>query len=335
MSDKRMRNGIASGTMVLGLTAWLLCQSAQATLPSYQTVVSADNPKAFLRLNETSGTTAVDSTGNGNSGSYVGDPDGSFYVLGQSGAGPTFGTAVELKPSPSNSTFGSARVQIPNTSSLITATGAFEMWVKMDSLGGGDSQPTLLNSNPTDDMFAAIRGTDGRLEFYNGGWQAATSGTFTTGVWHQVVYTYTPSGTKIYLDTNLVLNTAVLMPTPNTSQTLWVGRRFDIQFSNYGGHGLYDEISFYDHVLTPDQIATHFEALFADVPEPSTVLLLGVGGLLLLARRSSSFSEGGSFADPGQTSTLLSDADRNSYAPRSLAICAASSTESFPRGTRA
>lgn len=47
---------------------------------SYSSEVLADSPIIYLRLNETSGTTATDASGNGNHGTYIGQ-----YVLAQTG----------------------------------------------------------------------------------------------------------------------------------------------------------------------------------------------------------------------------------------------------------
>src|SRR5215831_14920886 len=50
-------------------------------LSAYSSAVLADHPVAYYRLGETSGTTAVDSSGNGSNGTYVGG-----VALGQPGA---------------------------------------------------------------------------------------------------------------------------------------------------------------------------------------------------------------------------------------------------------
>ena len=44
--------------------------------------------------------------------------------------------------------------------------------------------------------------------------------------------------------------------------------------------GLLDEVAIYDYVLSPDQISAH-----ANIPEPGSVLLLSLGGLVLGLRR--------------------------------------------------
>ena len=48
---------------------------------------------------------------------------------------------------------------------------------------------------------------------------------------------------------------------------------------NHGGNGIYDDFRIYDHVLTSAEV----QALL--VPEPSSVALLGLGGVALLLRR--------------------------------------------------
>jgi hypothetical protein len=100
-------NLLASIPGSIGEWASVLTRPAksEATPLSYPDVVGSDNPLAYYRLNEASGTTAADSSGNGHTATYggnvtlgedglVGDVDDAIGVANASGSAITASVAA-------------------------------------------------------------------------------------------------------------------------------------------------------------------------------------------------------------------------------------------------
>src|SRR5437763_1786933 len=86
MNKKQEMSTLATKAMfstVVLLAVALHVTSAKAAPDAYAAEVKADNPIGYWRLNETSGTTANDLSGNGNNGTY-----GPGVTLGQPGLPP-------------------------------------------------------------------------------------------------------------------------------------------------------------------------------------------------------------------------------------------------------
>jgi hypothetical protein len=144
---------------------------------------------------------------------------------------------------------------------------------------------------------------------YNGtgstaGWDL-TGGTSTVNQWSHVVATW--SGTAATLYVNGVLaddtNSGAGGYNASTTATFAVGGLADSSSPFRGGS--VDEVAFYGSVLSPAQILNHYNLVgsnpsayqstvladgarlqLTNVPEPTSSLLVGLGGLALLRRRS-------------------------------------------------
>lgn len=101
----------------------------------------------------------------------------------------------------------------------------------------------------------------------------------TDNQWTHLVITWDSSlpteKEKIYKNGQLfaTFNTALSAKTP---AMLWLGNRYSNNERWYGG---IDEYALWHQVLTPEQVAWLFRYSLRELPEPSTLVLLGLGGL--------------------------------------------------------
>lgn len=227
---------------------------------------------AHWTFDEGSGTTAVDSAG-GNNGTVYGATwtqgkvggalsfDGSGYVLGSSSP---FDFA--------NTTFSvCAWFQTTNLDSVtIVSEGAYGNggW----HLGTqGNVYFGLKSSNYTDNAYSTITANS---SYNNGQWHHVAA-VVTTNTSH-----YAGNSALIYIDGMLVAaaegpQNGILGYMP--SATNWsIGARDAATRSFF--NGLIDDVRIYDSALSQSEIT-------ALVPEPATMMLLGLGGLLLRKRR--------------------------------------------------
>ena len=119
--------------------------------------------------------------------------------------------------------------------------------------------------------------------------------------WHQFVFTYESPATdysgvlKVYKDAALVSTTTGLNTRPDISGDAVRAASMFVHWcdSNYPGqlsrtfNGDIAIMRFYTDLLTDTEIAQNFDdsAMAYGIPEPATIVLLGLGGLTLLKRR--------------------------------------------------
>ena len=225
---------------------------------AYQDEVLADNPVAYYRFEETSGTTAADSSVNSNSGTYSG---ATLPTLNQTGLS-TLGVCAEFD--------GSGFVITPNT------VGAYddftlEAWINFS--GSSPLGPEAYNGwgvinsdvgNDADDFVLGI--ADNRPAFFTGSIGYAVdrqvNGTtpLNNGVWHHIVVTRDNCGMiQVYVDGSFQAET--LSPNCNRlddNPWMYIGG-----YTGYSSFiGLIDEVAYYPTVLASDRIAAHYSAVF-------------------------------------------------------------------------
>jgi hypothetical protein len=258
---------------------------------AYRSAVLAMNPVAYWRLGETSGTTAVDETGNGHNGTYVGNPN-----LGQPGA-------IQGDPNTAVQFNGTNYVEIPsspNFSQPASNNGlSVEVWMRPDALVFPGEQGSDQTVNPYIHWLG--KGGPGQYEwafrFYSsqpnqvatarpnrisgyiwGPARAEGAGAFfqqplTVGNWLYIVACYEPGDkdtcppaqAQIYLNGIRQQGTSELgtlycnpcfavQPTPGTAPVR-LGTRDLVSFLV----GALDEVAIYPFVLSPDDILSHFK----------------------------------------------------------------------------
>ena len=222
----------------------------------YATTVMNAHPMAFFRLNEASGTTAVDSAGL-NDATYSG-------AMTKGAAGFTAAdTAV-------NFTGGNASA--PWSKTLNNPAGPFtaELWIKPSDTAltvplssqnrvTGRSGYAIYQHNGGDNLVADL-GLVGNTGVYR--W-TATPGP-KVGEWMHVVFTsdgvtmnlYT-DGTLKATDTGFVFGTDIMA---NSAEPLYIGVRNALGLPY---NGVIDDVAIYDYALTADQVSNHWSHIWA------------------------------------------------------------------------
>ena len=146
------------------------------------------------RFDETSGTTAADSSGNGNNGTTSGSPT---WVAGKFGNGLNFDGVDDVV----NSGSGSTLDDLPAMTLAV--------WIKADTIGeGGFGRILQKGTGGAGGWRFLLRGTN-QIEFTvdhatTDLQRVSATNAFSTGVWHHVVMTWSGSQTatdiKIYVD---------------------------------------------------------------------------------------------------------------------------------------
>jgi hypothetical protein len=293
------RNALVVSLGAIGLLATSVISATTRAAPSsYQDAVLANNPYAYYRLGETSGsTTAADSSGNNRAGTYVNNP-----ALGVPGAG-VGDTAASFARASSQylttdqlagfgSLMGSASWEFVFSTTTTNAqmglggtlnTGAVSAWeITLNRNAGGSTSANGVRLFLRDDNGNAI-GT------------AFSAPNAFDGNFHHLVFTYDRTGTSndnrivAYLDgvqQTLSFGSPGGNSTPSTFSNFVFNTAFAARQNRAAADlffdGTLDEVALYSSVLSPADVAAHAQAV---IPEPSVLAMLGLGAAGLVLRR--------------------------------------------------
>jgi large repetitive protein len=210
---------------------------------TYDAEVLADRPAAYWRMDETSGTTMTDASGNHNDGVYAG-----VYSLGQPAP---FGGAGNQAVTFNGQTGGSASV--PSSPSLQMNAITIELWIKKRTdteygvyVAKGHFQ--LLNNRHTGALeFRVTPEADPAL---------ISSSTLALNTWYHVVATYDGRVAKLFVNGHPDGTLAVVAPPVQTADPATIGRRWDGLYAD----AVLDEIAIYPTALSGDRISVHWRA---------------------------------------------------------------------------
>jgi hypothetical protein len=199
------------------------------------------------KLDEGSGTTATDSTGNGHDGALEGNPQ---WVDGYFGGGLQFAGSPE-------------RVVVPYDPQL-NPEEAFtvSVWANVEPGSSGWRSPITSRDDAPQRGYIIYAGDDGNWQFWvgtGGGWSNAAGPAIQTGEWTHVAATYVPGEQKLYINGELVGEATGTMSL-NEQQYLSIGAgRTDYPQGDYFFAGIIDDVRLYDHVLSEDEIRSSME----------------------------------------------------------------------------
>lgn len=256
--------------LCLGLSITFAIPSGHVEAAMFAAEVLADNPIGYWRLNETSGTTAFDSSGNERDGTYV---DG--VTLGATGGLPGDDAAASFDGL-------SGYVQLPgvwgNTSAVTV-----EAFVNVQAARSSDIQ-AIVSSTTISFLHFQLDDEGGNNVVYGRGALLPNIGENPLNVWRHVALVSKPGFSQLYVDGQPFgpsSSAGGLTITSSPDNGVRIGSGYNqIRFFD----GLVDEVAIYDTALSEERILKHFKA----TPEPSTLMSLtigGIGGLLLLLRR--------------------------------------------------
>ncbi len=260
-------------------TLTVQARTENVTLTGYGALVAADNPVAFLQLNESNGaTTAVDAVGSFD-GQYN-STDGNIVFGIPSGVPNDTMTAVDLQdPQTTNGGQGGV-VDIPYALELNPfGPWSVEAWVRPDSVDGQFRVPLSSMSNPDIGNFVS-----GWLIYEYGSipsywtpvyYDDGSSGAFETdfgdpfstpGIWNYLVIT--DDGTNMVFYVNGQVGSATTVAAAQyipqgingdpgvAGDDEVLGQRSDVAF--FGGNAAMQDVAFYAYALSPSQIQAHF-----------------------------------------------------------------------------
>jgi hypothetical protein len=199
---------------------------------------------ALWKLDEGSGTTAADSSGNGNTGTLTNGP---VWVAGQiDGA---------LQFDGSNDYVACGNGASLNLNSQVTLAA----WINPNTAGNGAHQIFVAKG---DNSYALKHNTGNYMEFniYDGTWYTArgpavTAATF-NGVWHHVAGTYDGTTLKIYINGELqpaIASESHTGDIDSSATAVSIGRDSDGGGRRYF-NGLIDDVRIYSRALTVEEI---------------------------------------------------------------------------------
>jgi hypothetical protein len=266
------------------------CTAAHAAAIAYRTEILSRSPLSYLEMDETSGTTAADSSGNGITGLYdAGD------AVNQSSASTALGTAVHTPDAASPSSSSAIPVKITNVTNINTiGTGSFsiEFWFNTSNItaredlfdfrqpiSGGVDLGITMGADAGADHISVFHTTAATIK--------ATATAVTANTWHLLAVTRDGSdgAENLYLDgANVGSATDTLTMDAGSSAALAIGSK--TSGSPHQTLGLLDEFAMYGSVLTPDQVALDYATGNpTPAPEPASLSLLGFAAAGLLIRR--------------------------------------------------
>lgn len=269
------------GLVAVATAATLVVRQAHAAgVSPYASAVLADGPAGYWRLGETAGTSpAVDSSGNGRSGTYA------------QAAGGAVGALVADPDSAATFAGGSSAVSVPNAAVLNGGTGSFavDAWVKTTAAGG-----TIVGKSPG--FGKPPCGNDQSGGPWGPGWAVTISGStvkalladgslirgacFTPrvatasgpagivandGKWHHVAVSVDRGAglVTVSVDGQAVAATLGLTGSVSNSAPLVVGGQ--IPGSAPALVGTLDEVAVYTHALAPARVQARLAAAAAPI----------------------------------------------------------------------
>ena len=230
---------------------------------TYPTEVLADSPLLYLRLGESSGTTLVDSSGNGRNGTYSGSPTFGIHSLIQAETD----TCVYFNNVTSDyATIGSAAwMDVSNvTVTCVVKATPTGLQVLVGRYHDPDNDRSWFLCVDSGQFRFYVQNTSGSGAWVDSGYTAELGKTYFVAIYSNA----TASGIRIYNSTGLVASVVGAGQVVNPSSRPLIVARSD-DGSTYQSDAYIDEVVFYDSVLSDSRIDAL--ASFALSPQPKWI----------------------------------------------------------------
>ncbi len=236
----------------------------RALLSGYDQIILGNNPIAYYRLGELSGTTAIDRSGHGLDGTYL-----NGVTLGQAGAivgDPNTAAAFDGQ---------NDLVQVGDSPLLQFSHGVtFEAWVYPTDASSDEPVVAKEGTWQQTYWFGVYQGHFGLLlnDGSQNGWalQARSSGSISNLRWQYIASTWDGTTWRNYLDGQLVQSGTWTGQIATSYAPLTIGS--NSLFDSTKFNGTIDEVAIYDHALSAEQITSHYYARYAADPNPPVIV---------------------------------------------------------------
>lgn len=214
------------------------------------------------KFDEGSGNKAYDSAGSNHGTIY-----GASWTVGKFGTALYFDGYYDY-------------VRIPDCDSLdITGDLTVAAWIKTSQEDPyGIIYSNVLEIHPHDGYSLRLNSwpeeISGGIRFFLQGSSACSNTKVNTGIWKHVAVTLSGTTATIYIDGVFDNSGTVNVPKVNDVDQV-IGASYT---PYYFFHGLIDDVRVYNHALSADEV----QALL--IPEPTSVVMLGLGGVFLALR---------------------------------------------------
>lgn len=211
----------------------------------YADLVKADSPTVYYRLDETSGSTAVDSSGNMIDAAHV--------------STPTLGLAGAIVSDAASSAYGfdgsGDSLTVPDSAALRPSQLTLEAWVNPTDRSGFKIIFLKSSTVKWDDGYGLYQ-SDGQLFFFVNDWKANRVSVDLPaggGSYSHVAATYDGASLRIYLDGLLEDELTYSQPINHSNAPLVIGG----STAGFRFAGSLDELAMYGTALSADRIFTH------------------------------------------------------------------------------
>jgi hypothetical protein len=202
----------------------------------------------WWELEDGFGSIAHDSSGYGNDGTLVGEPN---WVAGIIGAG-----AVDCNGE-------GDYISISSINALTGNNVTIAAWINGDNFqpGGWNFNPIVTQYNLSGQgYYLYVRGNDNKPALYFNNFEAVSSSPISTGQWYYIVGTYDGVELKIYVDGNLK-GTSTATGLSGVEHNCYIG--YDAA-DDYYFNGTIDDVQIYDRALSDESVLTLYLGLFAN-----------------------------------------------------------------------
>ena len=182
---------------------------------SYTTEVNKLGPYLYWKLDETTGNTAADSSGNGRTGSYLTDGSSTYFTRGITGALVTDSPNLAVTQTNAASCLATTSTTAINAPAVLTEIAWFKAPSTYTSGGKliGFEKPRTGVAAPSTGTYDRMLYMDGSgyvwFAVYNGAYFAVRStATLNDGAWHMAAATLSAAGMNLYIDGSLVATNA-------------------------------------------------------------------------------------------------------------------------------